>query len=937
MATQTWDTVSEYDAGSYSNTRAKNGDLELAKNPQSSGNTLNYTVEYHVDLANRGDLVWEARDSGGTTVKSGSTTMPGDNTWTTVGSFSLDVWTHPNPTWYFSYDAGSVDDTVYYRFVEDASGDVVFEGSQSLSGGAISDTGSSSYYETYPHQSSGSWNSETRSWSESRSVAALSINSTIPSGGIDITVSNGSGSTATVSASGGSETVEVSSLPASTQASLSISLSTNDTSVTPELHSVTINAGYPPATLDSVSAGDRQADIDWTQQDDQTDGHFEVRRSQDGSVGAGVAQVDVQTQTSTVTETLTWGAASDWDSVVSENMVAHDGDDEYNPGTVVLGGYDGFEDADYTSSPSWSVVRGSGTQWTIQNVTQHDGTSGNVLQGKTTGEGAQVLLMDNSNAADVSLEAPLYRSGTNYFDGGFVWRYQDNNNYYYLRTASGGSQAVIEMYSAGNLVDVWSGSVTNGVSNQWAVWKVEHVGDTINLYTKPPGGSYTQEASVTDTGITSSGRIGATANAADVTTNNYEGRFAYYRAKATSGFIETASKSFSEPVTPDLKNLTYNLNGGGIDIVVTGSPGTSSSETIRTTLGGSSSYSLSWASSHSNFKIRIELTSTGVTQTPPQISNVDLTGSYQTTSISSYSYSYTDSGLLDGTEYDYTIARVSGSGDTTYSTTVSDITDLPAPTGLSESNVSTETVDFSWTNNANNGTYSADIREYLLAGTRFSENFDDGTLDGWTASSGSWSISNGLLKETSGNADSRIYHPVEISPDRSTTWTWDWRRDGSLWSIRTYVWETEPTALTGEEVFLELADDGSVNLKYNNSGGSGGQLIANYEGFSHGNLDTFSVTYDGVDTWTVSINGTQVTSGTHSVQKESQALLFESNDETSIDNITIESSGSKPPWSTEITGISRSSPSTTISSLLNGEVYEGRVRIVTEDAQSEDV
>lgn len=76
----------------------------------------------------------------------------------------------------------------------------------------------------------------------------------------------------------------------------------------------------------------------------------------------------------------------------------------------------------------------------------------------------------------------------------------------------------------------------------------------------------------------------------------------------TTGSIETATKSFATDVQPDLSGLTYSLNGGSMSVDVIGSPGTGSEETVTQTLDGSSSYSLSWSNSHTDFRIKVNFT-----------------------------------------------------------------------------------------------------------------------------------------------------------------------------------------------------------------------------------------------------------------------------------------------------------------------------------------
>lgn len=94
-----------------------------------------------------------------------------------------------------------------------------------------------------------------------------------------------------------------------------------------------------------------------------------------------------------------------------------------------------------------------------------------------------------------------------------------------------------------------------------------------------------------------------------------------------SGYGDSPIKSFSNSQTPDLQNLDYDLNGSDATLTVYGSPGTASEETNQVTLDGSTSYSLSWSSSHTDFKVRPDMTSRGrAPSNKPVVRSVELKG-----------------------------------------------------------------------------------------------------------------------------------------------------------------------------------------------------------------------------------------------------------------------------------------------------------------------
>jgi len=97
-----------------------------------------------------------------------------------------------------------------------------------------------------------------------------------------------------------------------------------------------------------------------------------------------------------------------------------------------------------------------------------------------------------------------------------------------------------------------------------------------------------------------------------------------YDAYAGESYLTTATKTFSANSKPDLTGLSYSLNGETIIIDVIGSPGTGSEETVSQTLDGSSSYSLTWSSSHTDFRVKPRL-DTADLETSPTVSSVSLT------------------------------------------------------------------------------------------------------------------------------------------------------------------------------------------------------------------------------------------------------------------------------------------------------------------------
>jgi len=84
----------------------------------------------------------------------------------------------------------------------------------------------------------------------------------------------------------------------------------------------------------------------------------------------------------------------------------------------------------------------------------------------------------------------------------------------------------------------------------------------------------------------------------------------------SSGTLTTTTKSFADPVKPDLTSLVYSLNGESITIDVVGSPGTASEEIITQSLDGGSDYNLNWSTAHTDFRLEFTLSTADTSTTP---------------------------------------------------------------------------------------------------------------------------------------------------------------------------------------------------------------------------------------------------------------------------------------------------------------------------------
>jgi len=80
----------------------------------------------------------------------------------------------------------------------------------------------------------------------------------------------------------------------------------------------------------------------------------------------------------------------------------------------------------------------------------------------------------------------------------------------------------------------------------------------------------------------------------------------YLYDRVTMPTYSTGVKTYGSTITPDLEVPTFTLNGESCEITVVGSPGTASEEKQSASLtGGTTSYTLSWGSSHTDFRLDV--------------------------------------------------------------------------------------------------------------------------------------------------------------------------------------------------------------------------------------------------------------------------------------------------------------------------------------------
>jgi len=357
----------------------------------------------------------------------------------------------------------------------------------------------------------------------------------------------------------------------------------------------------------------------------------------------------------TLDETITWGNASDWDNPADETTVAHHGfGDHPSAGTVTLG----YQEYDPTGAGTLKVYlpmddsSGVPADATGNLPTQKGNIEGSLNYDQTGlhdttsinfpgndnfqwDEDASYRDLDEltvhtwihpdsftNTAGTICVNIPggsgsdrMYYSEYEGTSGDYEWNVQVNGNRYKMTIGStpintNQWNAITTRYrQSDGFMDIWVN------------------GSQVATDTHPEGGGPVTKLSGVNMYLGENGENGS----------HVDGRMEAWRIidgfqpdthvqefhDGNNGHLETSTKSFSGDTQPDLENLSYNLNGEAITLKVIGSPGTASEEVQTVNLDGGTSYSLSWASTHQDFRLRIELNSSVITTTP-SFSSADL-------------------------------------------------------------------------------------------------------------------------------------------------------------------------------------------------------------------------------------------------------------------------------------------------------------------------
>lgn len=340
-------------------------------------------------------------------------------------------------------------------------------------------------------------------------------------------------------------------------------------------------------------------------------------------------------------QTLTWDTATDWDNAADEAGVVHESIGDFAGADSIQIGYPSFDRGGSALEGYWHFFENAGTTVNDLSGNGNDLTRNGSTQGATgihnsdayNHDGADDYV-DGSVPQDPSASVFLwYKSDQTTFenDNAITFSQRDGNGI--LHHPNGGSQDV-------NYYVIDSGGSTNQVQNggssigDVSVWRsYAFVYDDANTRAT---GYVDGSVDVNDTSFSVSRQSAGATTTVSIGKDHTFSRYAdgthgvvrlYNRALSdaevsalhsagTSGYLETATKSFSTDQTPDLSGLSYTLNGQTIDLKVIGSPGEAGEETVTQTLDGSSAYALTWSGSHTNFRLRPEFSTTDVTTVP---------------------------------------------------------------------------------------------------------------------------------------------------------------------------------------------------------------------------------------------------------------------------------------------------------------------------------
>jgi len=324
--------------------------------------------------------------------------------------------------------------------------------------------------------------------------------------------------------------------------------------------------------------------------------------------------------------TPSWAGAADWDAATTESAVEHSSVGGRDPATVRLGTL--ASDGDLSR---WTLIdEGTGpVPLTTHEVVTTDaavGPAARRIVGNNTMDMYSTLQLDvPPSTTEIAwwLKWPTAPStGEWAFSPRFFAPEGKIASIAYDAGSANGTNSIIHRPGMN-----WTSTGQSIPGGTWFRTRVafDFAANSYTLHYKPLGGTETQIGSGPFTDNTVASAVSHTWEHWTHNTGALEAYHEYDTLYTSAGTLTTAPESSGVPQQPSLSNLDYRLNGGGITLRVVGSPGTAQSETVTQALDGASAYPLTWAASHSNFRIEADL-STADAATTPTLSGVTLDG-----------------------------------------------------------------------------------------------------------------------------------------------------------------------------------------------------------------------------------------------------------------------------------------------------------------------
>lgn len=298
--------------------------------------------------------------------------------------------------------------------------------------------------------------------------------------------------------------------------------------------------------------------------------------------------------------TLTWETEADWNNGVSESRVFHDSTLKMKPVTS-------FED--YTDGEDI----GNGDAWT-----QRDGSI-NVFTDSAQAYDGSISLYGHSEGGAAQADG---WDGEPYEDFTFWYRETQSNSGMGVEILNLNNNKIVAVGTDNPQCEIYTGTngleqIDEGAYDTWQYYNVSFDWANENVTIDWNGQTTVDRSMVNASAGVGQFIYGDDGHITGVDWQSWnDGWFDLCAGEYTTGSYTTGTKSFSQPEKPNLDSLDYNLNSQSVTLTVIGSPGTASEETNSVTLDGSNAYDLSWNNAHTDFRIKVDFSTTSGTTTP---------------------------------------------------------------------------------------------------------------------------------------------------------------------------------------------------------------------------------------------------------------------------------------------------------------------------------